>query len=137
MCHIIDEHLADCSAKTREQWGFCKRSSTESMLLTMTEKWKQALDNSLCVGAEFINFQKAFETVSHLILSRKLQAIGICVISQTDRNYSILLLRAASLPLVVLMLASHRDLSLGQGYILFLSTIFLTVLEILEMSIVC
>lgn len=103
------------------------------------EKWKQALDNSLCIGAEFIDFQKAFETVSHLIriLSRKLQAIGICVISQTDRNYSILLLMAVSLLLVVLMLASHRDLSLGQGYILFLSTIFLIVLEILEMSIVC
>ena len=85
------------------------------MRLTMIEKWKQALNNSLCVGAEFIDFQKAFETVSHLILSRKLQAIGICVISQTDRNYSILLLRAASLPLVVLMLASHRDLSLGHS----------------------
>ena len=38
---------------------------------------EQALDNGRCVGAVFIDFQKAFYTVSHPILSRKLQAIGI------------------------------------------------------------
>ena len=47
------------------------------MLLPMTEKGKQALDNNSCVGAVFIDFQKALDTVSHPILSRKLQAIGI------------------------------------------------------------
>ena len=43
----------------------------------MTVKRKQALANGLCVGAGFIDFGKAFDTVSHPILSRKLQAIGI------------------------------------------------------------
>ena len=43
----------------------------------MTESWKLALDNGLPVGRVFIDFQKAFDTVSHSLLSRKLQAIGI------------------------------------------------------------
>lgn len=77
VCHIIDEHLAECGIRNHKQWGFCKGLSTESMLISMTESWKLALDKGLSVGAVFIDFQKAFDTVSHEILSRKLQAIGI------------------------------------------------------------
>ena len=47
------------------------------MLTSMTERWKTAIDNGLTVGAVFIDFQKAFDTVPHYILSHKLHAIGI------------------------------------------------------------
>lgn len=47
------------------------------MLISTTESWKLALDNVLSIGAVFIDFQKAFDTISHEILSRKLQAIGV------------------------------------------------------------
>ncbi|KAL9974522.1 hypothetical protein ACROYT_G011567 [Oculina patagonica] len=47
------------------------------MLISMTERWKTAIDNDLTVGAVFIDFQKAFDTVPHYILSHKLHAIGI------------------------------------------------------------
>ena len=43
----------------------------------MTEKWNIAIDNGQTVGAVFIDFQKAFDTVSHDILSYKLHAISI------------------------------------------------------------
>ena len=43
----------------------------------MTERWKIAIDNGQTVGAIFIDFQKAFDTVSHDILSYKLHAIRI------------------------------------------------------------
>ena len=43
----------------------------------MTEKWKLAMDKGQIVGAIFIVFQKAFDTVSHEILSLKLNAVGI------------------------------------------------------------
>ena len=66
---------AECGIKSKKQ--FCRGLSTESMLISMTESWKLALDNGLPVGAVFIDFQKAFDTVSHSLLSRKLQAIGI------------------------------------------------------------
>lgn len=44
-------------------------------------------------------------------------------------------MHAASLLLAVIIMASHRDLSCDQGYILFLSMTFRIGLEILEMSI--
>lgn len=43
----------------------------------MTEKWKLAMDKGQILGAIFIDFQKAFDTVSHEILSFKLHAVGI------------------------------------------------------------
>ena len=53
-------------------WGFGKRLSTEDLLLVMTEKWKLAMDKGQTVEAIIIDFQKAFNTVSHEILSLKL-----------------------------------------------------------------
>ena len=44
----------------------------------MTEKWKLVMDRGLIVGAIFIDFQKAFDTVSHEILSLKLKVVDIC-----------------------------------------------------------
>jgi len=38
----------------------------------MTEKWKLAMDKGQTVEAIIIDFQKAFNTVSHEILSLKL-----------------------------------------------------------------
>jgi hypothetical protein len=43
----------------------------------MTERWKQALDDNKIVGAIFIDFKKAFDTVPHEALPYKLQAVGI------------------------------------------------------------
>ena len=77
ICSIIDTHLNSCGTKSCKQWGFSKGLSTEGMLISMTERWKTAIDNGLTVGAVFIDFQKAFDTVPHYILSHKLHAIGI------------------------------------------------------------
>ena len=45
----------------------------------MTEKWRLALDERKSIGINFIDFQKAFDHVSHQILPQKLQASGLCV----------------------------------------------------------
>ena len=42
----------------------------------LTETWKRALDHRKVVGVVYIDFQKAFDTVSHEILIYKLQAMG-------------------------------------------------------------
>ena len=49
------------------QWGFRKNYSTESLLLHLTETWRNALDKGLKVGVLFIDFRKAFDTVNHTI----------------------------------------------------------------------
>ena len=43
----------------------------------MTERWRAALDDNKIVGAIFIDFRKAFDTISHEPLPLKLQAVGI------------------------------------------------------------
>ena len=77
ICSLIDNHLNSCGTKSCKQWGFKKGLSTEGMLISMTEKWKMAIDHGRTVGAVFIDFQKAFDTVPHYILSYMLHAICI------------------------------------------------------------
>ena len=47
------------------------------LLLKLTEKWKLIVDSGLTVGVVLIDFQNAFDTVSHDILAIRLQALGI------------------------------------------------------------
>ena len=43
----------------------------------MTEKWRRAIDAGLVVGVLFIDFRKAFDSVSHPILMKKMSACGL------------------------------------------------------------
>ena len=67
------------SLKTFSRWGFTKGLSSEGMLLSMTDTWKMNLDKGMIVGAIFVDFKKAFDSISHNILSLELQAIGLSV----------------------------------------------------------
>ena len=77
VCFIIDEFLNESSLKSPSQWGFTRGLSAEGMFLTMTDRWKMDLDKGKTVGAIFVDFRKAFDSISHNILSFKLQAVGL------------------------------------------------------------
>ena len=64
----VDEHLSKVSSLHPHQWGFKKGQSTETLLLYMTETWKDALDKGYKVGVIFVDFKKAFDTIDHEIL---------------------------------------------------------------------
>ena len=68
ICSILKTHLDSFNLLSEYQWGFRKHSSTEDLLLNMTERWRHAIDNGKSVVVLFIDFQKAFDSVSHPIL---------------------------------------------------------------------
>ena len=73
----IDNHPNDNNLISNGQWGFRKGRSAEQLMLSMTEKWKQAFDNGKVVGVIFVDFQKAFDSICRKKLSMKLHGSGI------------------------------------------------------------
>jgi hypothetical protein len=59
------------------QFGFRQHYSTAMAVTTLTDKILSAIDNSQIVIGVFLDFQKAFDTVNHNILLKKLAKYGI------------------------------------------------------------
>ena len=59
------------------QFGFQKGKSTSMALITLIDKISEALDNGEIVMGVFLDFSKAFDTVDHRILLKKLHLYGI------------------------------------------------------------
>ena len=60
-----------------KQFGFGHCHSTAHALIEITEKIKQACDSGQYAYGVFLDVQKAFDTVNHDILLRKLDYYGI------------------------------------------------------------
>jgi len=58
---------------TDKQQTYRKNHSTQLLLVHLTEYWRQALERNLVVATAFVDFRKAFDCVSHKILSSKLK----------------------------------------------------------------
>ena len=61
----------------KNQFGFRANHSTFHALISLTEDIRQALDNNYFACGIFIDFQKAFDTVDHNILLKKLEHYGV------------------------------------------------------------
>ena len=61
----------------RKQFGFQNSHSTNHALITITETVRDALDRDEYSCGVFLDFQKAFETVNHQILTGKLNHYGV------------------------------------------------------------
>ena len=76
LCSQLKSHLLEHNLQNEHQWGFRLKRSTEDALLYLTEKWRKAI-NSGKVVILLIDFKKAFDSVSHQILLKKLSAFGV------------------------------------------------------------
>ena len=59
------------------QSGFRSAHSTDTALTFLADKLRANMDNGLYTGMVLIDLQKAFDTVDHTILTKKLKAIGV------------------------------------------------------------
>ena len=70
--HVVTQNLLDS-----RQWAYRKGKSAKQLLIHLTERWREAVERKLFVGILFVDFTKAFYTVSHNILLQKLNYLGI------------------------------------------------------------
>ena len=70
------DHLNENNLLSENQFGFRKFFSTEYAILDLFEKLLHNLDNKLSSCAIFLDLAKAFDSVDHTILLRKLSKYG-------------------------------------------------------------
>ena len=71
------EYLNKWSILTQNQYGFRSNHSTCMAVIDMCDKITQALDENKYAAGIFIDLSKAFDTVNHNILLKKLELYGI------------------------------------------------------------
>ena len=62
---------------TSSQFGFRKRYNTELAVTLLTDNIRRAMDHGKLTGAVFVHLQKAFDTVEHSVILKKLPYYGI------------------------------------------------------------
>ena len=77
VCSLVRDHLASNSLLSDHQWGFRPGRSTTSALLSTLSDWHDELDNGNDICAVFFDYRKAFDSVPHSPLVKKLMDLNI------------------------------------------------------------
>ncbi|KAK3089125.1 hypothetical protein FSP39_001036 [Pinctada imbricata] len=74
--HLV-EHFTKNSYFTSKQYGFMAGRSTALQLIRVMDEWTSALDCGYGIDCIYMDYQKAFDTVPHKRLLKKLEAYNI------------------------------------------------------------
>ena len=77
MCNRLFKYLSENSILYEKQFGFQTSHSTEHAILLLVNQLYQSFDESKFTLGIFIDLSKAFDTVDHKILTKKLELYGI------------------------------------------------------------
>ena len=70
---FVQHVFKDNQLITDKQWAYRRGFSTDLLLVHLTEIWRMAVDLGNVVAVAFVDFKKAFDSVSHEISLRKVE----------------------------------------------------------------
>ena len=73
----LSKFLEDNKCLFSRQFGFRNKHTTNHALIDLTENIRKALDGNEFACGVFLDFKKAFDTVNHKILLKKLEHYGV------------------------------------------------------------
>ena len=73
---LITNYLDNTRKMSQNQFGFRKKFSTQDALLFFTETLRKKIDSQKIVHAVFLDLSKAFDSISHNLLMKKLSALN-------------------------------------------------------------
>ena len=71
------DYIKSQSLLSQNQSGFRPKHSTVTALASVTDDWFHSIDKGNYIGTIFVDLQKAFDMVDHLILISKLESLGV------------------------------------------------------------
>ena len=74
----ILQHLNSNNLLSNTQHGFRPKRSCSTQLVEVLDAWSKAIEEESAMDILYLDFQKAFDSVSHRLLLHKLSYYGIC-----------------------------------------------------------
>ena len=127
IANLVLQHLMVTQPIFASQWGFQSGKSTITALLETTHNWFEILETGSEVGAVFFDFKKAFESVPHRALIRKLEDLQVnqllvkWIYSYLSDRKQQVVVGGSSSNAPLCCLASHKDQCSGHCYFCYTS----------------
>ena len=79
--HVVLNQLTEYMTKkknfTEKQSGNWKLHSTETLNILISDKILESMDHKEVIALVLLDLSKAFDSINHFILFRKLQSVGV------------------------------------------------------------